>query len=895
MKQQSALGVVLAVAMSLPAAAQVQYGTVAGTVVDTEGQALPAVKVTLAGSAMPGVRATITDTAGRYFFIPVPRGSDYTVAFELSGFNRLERPGVVVNVGKQTAVEATMGQGVVADTITVSAAGIVVDTTQSTLATTVEWELLDQGTTSRHYSAIWYMDPGVPDTAQGNPSVRGAGGDDNIVLIDGVDTTDPAMQTWGTQINWDTIEEAQVATGGHPAEFGRALGGVMNLVTKSGGNQFHFTARAVLQDSDWDAEPGFDEERGITKSAQAQTSELRPNFTLGGPLLKDVLWFYVANEWRDRERVNSAYDTYDDVLSGTLSEYTVPYEGHEGSAKLTWQLNPAHSLVTYYNEDPIELSNVRGTYVAPSAAYSQFQGGNNWSLQWYGMLSEDLFLEGKYQLLRSDVDIRPQEAGFGEEPSFVDRNTGFRSGVYEYSYDSSRDRDGALLSATYFSDAGTTSHQLKGGVEWLEQNVFDGTIFNPAGIYRTRGTAPDSRYLYLDQVDGVAIQDTYWAVFVQDRWRIGRLTLNLGIRAESFTSKDNVGDTQVQFDFSDQIAPRLGFAYDVNGNSLHGTISRYYDLPTNAISAFMSNTPARQQYWTWRGTCSPSGEWWESPDPCWRLRWDVPIRSGGWEVDPGLRPIALDEVTLGWEQRLGASVAAGANLFWRRQKRSIDNVDPEYDGVFLWTNSPLKQVEVKDGRVFETDHPWKEYQGLELTIAKRLGPEGIQFIASYSYVLKNQGWVGTGGTASGSPLSQFTLYGDQPDAFDPLWYGDMQSPHWLRLRGSWTAPWRMTIGVGFGWNSGRLYTRTAPGEYGSVPLEEYGSSSVGNNWEGDLHVEQSVRVGPIDLGLYVDVINAFNNQQPVARGGNVAVPAEYTLPTAWQVPRSFILGFKLAY
>jgi hypothetical protein len=895
MKNGFALGVVIAIAVSLPAAAQVQYGTIAGSVVDAEGRALPGVKVTLAGPAMQGVRTTVTDALGRYLFIPVPRGSDYTVAFESPGVSRLERPDVAVNVGKQTAVLAAMGQGRYAETVVVSAAGIVVDTTQSALATTVEWELLDQGTTSRHYSTIWYMDPGVPDTAQGNPSVRGAGGDDNIVLIDGVDTTDPAMQTWGTQINWDTIEEAQVETGGHPAEFGRAPGGVMNLVTKSGGNEFHFTARVVLQDSDWDADPGFDEERGITKPAQAETTELRPNFTLGGPVVKDRLWFYVANEWRDRERANSAYDSYDDVLSGTLSEYTVPYEGHEGSAKLTWQVNPSHSLVAYYNEDPIELSNLRGVYTAPSAAFSQFQGGKNWSLQWYGMLSQSLFVEGKAQLVRLDVDDRPQGEGFGEEPSFVDRNTGFRWGVYDANYESSRDRDGALLSATYFLDAGTTSHRLKAGVEWLEQQVTDGTVYNPAGIYRTRGTVPNSRYLYLDQVPGVTIEDDYWALFVQDKWQIGRLALNLGLRAESFTSKNNLGVTQVQFGFSDQIAPRLGFAYDFGGGSLHGSASRYYDLPTNAVSGLMSNTPARQQYWTWTGKCSPSGDWWESPDSCWTLRWDVPIRSGGWEVDAGLKPIALDELTLGWEHRLTASLAAGANLIWRRQKRSIDNIDPEYDGVFLWTNSPVARVVVEDGRVFETDHPWKEFQGLELTVAKRLGPDGLQFIASYSYVLKNQGWVGTGGTTSGSPLSQFTLYGDQPDAFDPLWYGNMQSPHWLRLRGSWTAPWRMTIGVGFGWNTGRLYTRTEPGQYGNVPLEEYGSSEVGNNWEGDLHIEQLVRVGPLDLGLYVDVLNAFNNQQPVARGGNVAVPAEYALPTAWQLPRSFVLGFKLAY
>ena len=894
MRRFTFIALVLALA-ALPALAQVQYGTIAGTVVDNQQQPLPGVTILLAGPNMQGTRTAVTDADGQFRFVPVP-GGEYMLKFELSGFNTIERSGVVVNVGRDTKISAEMAPSQFTETITVAAEKIVVDTSKSTVDTTVEWEMLDTQSTSRHFNSIWYMTPGVPMAGQNNPSVHGSGGDDNAVLIDGVDTTDPRTGTWGTQINWDTIQEAQVQTGGYLAEFGRAIGGVMNLVTKSGGNQFALTLRAVMRDSEWASDPGFDEERGVTKTGLVQETEMRPNITLGGPILKDKLWFYVGYEQRDRERTYAHYVTYDDVVTGTATDVISNYKGHAFSGKLTWQVSPNHSVIGYYNEDPIDISNLRSIssrFYAPSAEQTQYQGGANASLQWYGVITPSFFMEAKYQNHKQELNVDPQETGFnpGVNPAFTDRNTGFYTGAASYQYQSKRDREGILLTGSWFLDAGNSSHQLKGGVEYLALKPDAGRIYSD--LYRTRGTTPNSRYLYRDQLASVKNEDTYYAVFVQDAWRFGDLTLNLGIRAEQFTGTTSDGRDVVEFGFGDQIAPRLGFAWDLNGNSLHGSVSRFYDMPTNYMSAYMSANTLRQSYWLWNTGCTETGNWWETSDACWSLQWDVPVYLGGYEMDPDIKPVYLDEFTIGYDQRLSDTFAAGINYIWREQKRSIEDLDPEYDGVSLWSNGPLKSVTVDDGRVFETDNPWKEYQAIELTVKKRPGPDGFQLLASYSYLITSKGWLSTGGSTTSTPYSQFSGYGDQPDAFNTLWYGEQQSPHTVKVFATWTAPWKMSIGIGTYWNSGYLYTRTRPGSYGTTPLEELGSSEVGDNWEADLHIEQAVRLGPVNLALYVDAFNVFDNQQPTARGSNSATTSTYNLPTGWQSARQFGIGFKL--
>ncbi|MFN3413648.1 MAG: carboxypeptidase regulatory-like domain-containing protein, partial [Thermoanaerobaculum sp.] len=267
------------VLLAAPALAQQQYGSIAGTVVDNQQQPLPGVTVTLSGPAMQGTRVAVTDTQGRFRFVPVPPGKDYTLKFELSGFNTLEQTGIVVNLGKETPIVAEMSLSQFAEAITVTAEKIVVDTSKSTVDTTVDWTLVDTLVTNRNFQTMMQMAPGVK--AGNNPYVHGNSNDSNSYLIDGVETTDPRTNTWGTAINWDTIQEAQVQTAAFAAEYGRATGGIVNLLTKSGTNSFRGTGYDFYR-TDKLATNTFDNKANEIEKGEFTRHQL--GFSIGGPI-----------------------------------------------------------------------------------------------------------------------------------------------------------------------------------------------------------------------------------------------------------------------------------------------------------------------------------------------------------------------------------------------------------------------------------------------------------------------------------------------------------------------------------------------------------------------------------------------------------------------------------
>jgi hypothetical protein len=895
--------IVALVLVALPVAAQQQYGSVAGAIIDNTQQTLPGVSVTLSGPAMQGTRTAVADGEGRYRFVPVPPGNDYTLKFELQGFNTLERTALVVSLGKETRVDAEMSLSQFAETITVAADKIVVDTTKSTVDTSVDWELVNTLPTNRNFQTMMQMAPGVK--SGNNPLVNGASNDGNAYLVDGVDTSDPRTQTWGTAINWDTIAEAQLQTAGFQAEYGRATGGILNLITKSGGNKFSVTARMVKSDADWSALNGVEEETGNKKTGGARNDEERPSLTIGGPIVRDALWFFLAGEQRDNARGFSYYESPEDVAAGNQLDGRTEYSGHYFQGKLTFQMGPSNTLVGAYNEDPIELRPLnRGwnetstTHYSESSELYQFQGGDNASLQWTGILTPNFFMEAKGQYHKQELNVSPDAPGFNVEPYIRELNTNYYYNAPYYDYQSKRDRNGLLLTGSYFFDTGAeSSHQFKGGIEYLGLRPEAGRLYNAAGYYqvRTSGgvTTPVRQYQWLDQTGMKESKQDYYALFVQDQWKLGRLTINLGLRSESTEIFSNTGDSLLKFGFEDQIAPRLGFAYDLNGDSIRGSIGRFYSLASNYIADYFAVSTDHQQRYTWNGTCAVDNrDPWTYDSACWNLDYDIPTGAGGHEIDPNLDPVYVDEVTLGYDHLISDQFAGGVTFVWREQDQAIDWYDPEATGAYYITNVP----NAAGSPAFNStgtypdvaSKKYSEYQALQFNIRKRAGADNFQFMANYTYVIKSRGW-----NTSWRNVGAFTF--TIPEAMDERWYGETESAHDFKFNGSYTFPWRMIFGATAYWNSGNVYTPYQYlGGYGNVPTDTRGSLEVGDNWEADIYLEQPLKLGPITAALYTNVFNAFNNQQPTARGGNVDL-SSYQTPTGWQNPRRVELGIKLEY
>ncbi len=576
---------VAVIGLAIPAGAQgVQTGSLEGNVTDNNGEALPGVTVSVTSPSLQGARNTVSDANGAFRFPSLPPGSDYTLSLVLEGFDAENRTGIPVRVGSATQIQAIMSLSQFGEVIEVTADRVVVDTTKSSVDYSVEFDDLDKLANNRWYQDVMEMAPGVQ---QGNnPSVQGQSGTANLYLVDGVDTSDPRTQTWGKAVNFDSIQEVQVKTAGHAAEYGRAPGGIINLVTKSGGNEFHGTFRWVESRAEW----GSDWDEG--KAGGGRTDESRPIVTFGGPILRDKLWFFLGYEKRDNSRGFSWYATEEDKENGDLSQGRTSYAGDYANAKITWQATPNHMFAAFYNEDPIDLSPLqRGWYGSSyniATERAQFQGGWDGSLQWTGVFTDNFFMSSKLQIHRQELSVNPTSPTWNERPYQYDYVSGYYYGAPSSQYISNRFRDALLVDGTYFLDAGKSSHEIKVGIEVQKFEPQIGTYHNEMGYTYTYGGEPYRRYTWTDQLGPTSNDQDFAAIYAQDELRAGKLTVNFGLRFTSTDIKNNEGQSVQKFSMTDMIAPRLGFAYDLNGNSLNASIGRFYFEPTNYLGTYFN-------------------------------------------------------------------------------------------------------------------------------------------------------------------------------------------------------------------------------------------------------------------------------------------------------------------
>src|SRR5262249_19921061 len=211
-------------------------GGISGVVSDQSGGLLPGVTVEISGPNLQGTRTATSGSDGRYRFLNIPPGT-YTVVARLTGFSRVGKTAVRVEVGKEFTVNMTLTLSA-KEEVVVSGEAPVVDTTSTTIGQVVNSEQFRRLPLQRDYANIAQTAPGVNTDAVGN-TVYGSSGSENAYIIDGGNTTEGTTGVQGKSLNTEFIQELEVKNGGYQAEFGRATGGVINVITKSGGNEFH--------------------------------------------------------------------------------------------------------------------------------------------------------------------------------------------------------------------------------------------------------------------------------------------------------------------------------------------------------------------------------------------------------------------------------------------------------------------------------------------------------------------------------------------------------------------------------------------------------------------------------------------------------------------------------
>ena len=317
-------------------------GSIEGTVTDPTGAAVAGVTVT--ATRQGGRSATATTNDEGFFRIPALEPGQYTVTVESEkGFAKYEESNVPVNLSRVSTVVVQLRPQGAAETVTVTAgAGAGIDVTQNTTGTNVSTEQFSNFPTQRTVQSLYTIAPtvtrsGLRDSSgrERDPSVAGSSGPENNYILDGVTVTDPAFGGSGANLPFEFVQELEIKTGAYGADIGKATGGVFNVITKSGTNEFHgdafayFVAESFVRETKASAIP-------FTGAAPNGYSEIDAGFDIGGPIVKDKLFFFGAFNPQRRKNFFLTQTFLDEVEN----KVTTPFY----AGKITWTPSQNHQF-----------------------------------------------------------------------------------------------------------------------------------------------------------------------------------------------------------------------------------------------------------------------------------------------------------------------------------------------------------------------------------------------------------------------------------------------------------------------------------------------------------------------------------------------------------------------
>jgi outer membrane receptor protein involved in Fe transport len=560
----------LAFLATLPGLAQgLPTGTLNGRVTDSDGAVLPGVTVTASSPALQGTRSATTGESGDYNIPLLPPG-DYTVTFEIEGFATAERT-VRMAAAQTTSLNHELTVDKVSEVITVTGS-LETISAQPQVATTFTKQVVEALPMERNIRETVLLAPGVSATGPGqNIVISGAQSHENLFLVNGVVINENLRGQPFNLFIEDAIEETTTTTAGISAEYGRFAGGVVNTITKSGGNDFHGSLRTAFTNQDWQSK---------TPLTTTLTDKVNRRYegTLGGRILRDKLWFFLAG--RDFEDLRTAQTslTRVDFAAGTEERR---YEG-----KLTFAPFQGHRVVGSYIEiENSDLGNFFGTILDTRSINDRTLPQDLTAVNYTGVWSANFFTEAQY----SERNFTFENSGsrftdriFGT--LLVDGPTGRRywsptfCGVCR---PEERNNENTLLKASYFlSSEALGSHELIAGYDSFSdiraadnhqsgsdfRIITSNTVIRGTEVFPVFTSGNTSTFIQWNPIfvssKGTDFQTD--SLFVNDRWRLNdKLSFNIGVRYDSNDGKNSQGETTAS---DSKISPRLSATFDPKGD-----------------------------------------------------------------------------------------------------------------------------------------------------------------------------------------------------------------------------------------------------------------------------------------------------------------------------------------
>jgi hypothetical protein len=667
-------------------------GAISGHVTDPGGLAMPGVNVTVSSTVLQGRRRTVTSGNGDYIVPFLPPG-EYTVKFERDGFAAMELA-VSLRMADTQPLNVQMALTTVATSLTVTEAADV--TTTLTVASTVRASAIELIPVGRSLEAATLLSPSASDNGPGgNTMISGALSYDNLYLVNGVTVNENQRQQPRTLYIEDAIQETKVASGNISAEYGRFQGGVVNMITKSGGNDFHGSFRTTFTNDAWRSVTPFPGDQNLDTVVPAY------EMTLGGPVLKDKLWFFGAG----RLQTNSTNNT----TPYTGFNYTRDVKDRRGEGKLTYTINPRHTARLSYLRRALATTNDSfSTVMDSNSLYDDSIDESLLAANFTSVIKSNLFFEGQYSARRMDTTgVGSRFMDILKGTPIWDRSRGqarFNAPTYcavcpdAVNLMNNWDAYGKLnyfLSTTSFG-----SHSLVGGFDVYKEmrknnqnssassfrvqatsSIIEGQNIYP--VFRT-GTSTYIEWLPVFTPTRGNDLRTYSA-FLNDAWRVNRrLSLNLGLRYDRNSTRDQggapVGDAAT-------FSPRLGAAFDLKGDSkwiANFGYAHYVGMFVTQVADAASaagrqasysffyagpdvNTAARGPYLSAPDALKIIFDWFNANGGTSRTPRSQPTIPGvNTAVAPGIKSANTTETTAGLAHELGSRGSLRADFIYRR-------------------------------------------------------------------------------------------------------------------------------------------------------------------------------------------------------------------------------------
>jgi hypothetical protein len=571
-----------------------EMSKIQGKVTDDQGNALPGVTVEATSPKLVGKAATVTDDSGTFRLLALPSGT-YTVSFSLQGFKTLVRQDIIVQLSQTIILNVTLTQAAIEEQVTVVGQSPLIDVKSTVKGMTMTKELFMSLPRNRNFDGLLSTVPGVQyDNVGGGLLVDGATGTENMWYMDGQDITNPHLGTRAQSTVMELVEEVKVTASGYNAEFGGSMGGVVNVITRSGGNTFHGDIIGYYEDHStlmygkarnygrwnpyndelWEYVNDDDLYFNGGKDRDPYT-RYEGVFNLGGFIIKDRLWFFGSfnPQYEDNKGMRGFDSAHPDVRTqefhrkwyvwnGQFKLTAAPIAGMRISASFVNNfskfrgtipsLNGTSSSTFAWSKEGFDYPNISGAalldYSVSNSLLLSLRGG--YAMQ--NQTNQQILPPGTTYGFSYSNYIYQNDPFFVANPSLLHYAGWSNSTAWQETQKWKREKYSGNLDLTYYVNLGG-EHAWKAGAQLIREQEDRSTIATYPRVTIRWGRSDTA----LVPAIGVVVMGKYgsynirsgwtsvygwswkihrntWALYLQDSWTIkGKLTINAGVRTES--------------------------------------------------------------------------------------------------------------------------------------------------------------------------------------------------------------------------------------------------------------------------------------------------------------------------------------------------------------------------